>query len=101
MSYAKVKPQIVRLCRQDAEAWVTTLFDLYALPTDFPGKAAPAKVPAAPAKAKVDDKRRGGKMTISQALSGDDGSRRGRSMAAAKRSRSARASASTPASGTK
>ncbi|WP_029011705.1 translation initiation factor IF-2 [Niveispirillum irakense] len=52
-----------------------------------PGKAAPAKVPAAPAKAKVDDKRRGGKMTISQALSGDDGSRRGRSMAAAKRAR--------------
>ena len=40
--YAKVRPQIVRLCRQDADAWVTTLFDLYALPTDFPGKAAPA-----------------------------------------------------------
>jgi hypothetical protein len=42
VSYAKVKPQIVRLCRQDAGAWVTTLFDLYALPVDFPGKAAPA-----------------------------------------------------------
>ena len=42
VSYAKVKPQIVRLCRQDAGAWVTTLFDLYALPADFPGKAAPA-----------------------------------------------------------
>ena len=40
--YAKVRPQIVRLCRQDAGAWVTTLFDLYALPADFPGKAAPA-----------------------------------------------------------
>jgi len=52
-----------------------------------PGKAAPAKVPAAPTKAKGDDKRRGGKMTISQALSDDDGSRRGRSMAAAKRAR--------------
>ncbi|MFV3075110.1 translation initiation factor IF-2 [Niveispirillum fermenti] len=50
-----------------------------------PGKA-PAKVPAAPVKAKGDDKRRGGKMTISQALSDDDG-RRGRSMAAAKRAR--------------
>ncbi|OYQ35816.1 translation initiation factor IF-2 [Niveispirillum lacus] len=49
------------------------------------GKAA-AKVPAAPVKAKVDDKRRGGKMTISQALSDDEG-RRGRSMAAAKRAR--------------
>ncbi|MGQ3046270.1 MAG: translation initiation factor IF-2 [Niveispirillum sp.] len=50
-----------------------------------PGKA-PAKVPAAPVKAKVDDKRRGGKMTISQALSDEEG-RRGRSMAAAKRAR--------------
>jgi len=38
VSYAKVKPQISRLCRQDARAKVTTLFDLYALPTDFPGK---------------------------------------------------------------
>ena len=41
VSYAKVKPQIVRLCRQDPDAFVTTLFDLYALPADFPGKAAP------------------------------------------------------------
>lgn len=39
VSYAKVRPQIVRLCRQDAGARVSTLFDLYALPTDFPGKA--------------------------------------------------------------
>jgi len=38
-SYAKVKPQIKRLCLQDPEAWITTMFDLYALPTDFPGKA--------------------------------------------------------------
>lgn len=37
--YAKVKPQIVRLCRQDAGAHVSTLFDLYALPGDFPGKS--------------------------------------------------------------
>ncbi len=42
VSYAKVKPQIVRLCRQDPDACVTTMFDLYALPADFPGKAAPA-----------------------------------------------------------
>ncbi|MEO7160983.1 MAG: DUF4276 family protein [Polaromonas sp.] len=42
VSYAKVKPQIVRLCRQDANAHVSTLFDLYALPGDFPGKAASA-----------------------------------------------------------
>lgn len=45
VSYAKIKPQIVRLCRQDAGAWVSTLFDLYALPGDFPGKAA-ASYPA-------------------------------------------------------
>jgi len=36
--YEKVRPQILRLCRQDEGAYVTTLFDLYALPQDFPGK---------------------------------------------------------------
>ncbi|WP_176331627.1 DUF4276 family protein [Burkholderia vietnamiensis] len=39
VSYAKIRPQIEKLCRQDADAHVTTLFDLYALPGDFPGKA--------------------------------------------------------------
>lgn len=39
--YAQVKPQIVRLCRQDSQAVVTTLIDLYALPKDFPGQADP------------------------------------------------------------
>lgn len=39
VSYSKVKPQIQRLCRQDADARVSTLFDLYALPTDFPGRS--------------------------------------------------------------
>lgn len=38
VSYAKIKPQLQRLCRQDASAYVTTMFDLYALPKDFPGK---------------------------------------------------------------
>jgi hypothetical protein len=38
VSYAKIKPQLQRLCRQDADTHVSTLFDLYALPTDFPGK---------------------------------------------------------------
>jgi hypothetical protein len=38
-SYAKVRPQIERLCLQDSAAWITTMFDLYALPTDFPGKS--------------------------------------------------------------
>lgn len=42
VSYAKVKPQLLRLCKQDAEAHVTTMFDLYALPGDFPGKSLPA-----------------------------------------------------------
>lgn len=36
--YAKVKPQISRLCKQDRQARVSTLFDLYALPGDFPGQ---------------------------------------------------------------
>ncbi|WP_295543350.1 DUF4276 family protein [uncultured Thiohalocapsa sp.] len=35
--YAKVRPQIVRQCRQDSAAVVTTLIDLYRLPGDFPG----------------------------------------------------------------
>lgn len=39
VSYAKVKPQIEKLCSQDVNAHVTTLFDLYALPSDFPGKS--------------------------------------------------------------
>jgi len=39
VSYAKIKPQIEKLCKQDAGAHVSTLFDLYALPADFPGKA--------------------------------------------------------------
>jgi hypothetical protein len=42
VSYAKVKPQIERLCKQDAGANVSTMFDLYALPGDFPGKSDPA-----------------------------------------------------------
>lgn len=36
VSYAKVKHQIVRLCKSDCDAYVTTLIDFYALPTDFP-----------------------------------------------------------------
>ncbi len=41
VSYAKVRPQIEKLCKQDADAHVSTLFDLYALPSDFPGKSNP------------------------------------------------------------
>lgn len=42
VSYAKIRPQIERLCKQDADAYVSTMFDLYALPQDFPGKSDPA-----------------------------------------------------------
>lgn len=41
VSYAKVKPQIEKLCRQDAGAHVSTMFDLYRLPNGFPGKDSP------------------------------------------------------------
>lgn len=37
-NYDKVKPQISRLCKQDRQASVSTLFDLYGLPGNFPGK---------------------------------------------------------------
>jgi hypothetical protein len=36
--YPKVKPQIERLCKANPRDYVTTLFDLYALPSTFPGK---------------------------------------------------------------
>jgi len=38
VSYAKVKHQLIKLCRSDASAYVSTMFDLYRLPNDFPGK---------------------------------------------------------------
>lgn len=38
VSYGKVKNELTRLCRQDRKAQVSTLIDLYALPSDFPGK---------------------------------------------------------------
>jgi hypothetical protein len=40
VSYAKAKPQLLRLSREDASGFVSTMFDLYALPKDFPGKQA-------------------------------------------------------------
>ena len=38
ISYGKIKPQVYRKCREDSTAFVTTMFDLYGLPSDFPGK---------------------------------------------------------------
>jgi len=54
VSYAKIKPQIDKLCKQDAGAHVTTLFDLYALPKDFPGKSSPAYPHAGTGKRKAE-----------------------------------------------
>ncbi|TYT74324.1 DUF4276 family protein [Desulfobotulus mexicanus] len=35
-SYGKVKWQVENKCKEDANAWVTTLLDFYGLPSDFP-----------------------------------------------------------------
>ncbi|WP_343637671.1 DUF4276 family protein [Roseateles sp.] len=37
VSYGKVRWQIEQKCKEDPTAHVTTMFDLYALPEDFPG----------------------------------------------------------------
>lgn len=39
MSYGKIVHQVGRWCRHDPTAIVTTLFDVYGLPSDFPGFA--------------------------------------------------------------
>lgn len=52
-SFAKVKPQIENMCKHDKGAYVTTLFDYYAIPTDFPGYAELAGIANAPAVTKV------------------------------------------------
>ena len=35
-SYAKIKRQVKRKCKEDRSSWVTTMLDFYGLPTDFP-----------------------------------------------------------------
>jgi len=54
VSYTKIKPQIDKLCKEDTKAHVTTLFDLYALPKDFPGKSSPAYPHAGTGKRKAE-----------------------------------------------
>jgi len=49
-NWDKVKPQLANLLRHTNVAMVTTMFDLYALPTCFPGLAANSALPA-PARA--------------------------------------------------
>lgn len=44
VSYAKIKPQLNRKCLQDGSAFVTTMFDLYRLPNDFPGSSSLASM---------------------------------------------------------
>lgn len=36
--YGKIKHQLTKLCRGDRGAFISTMFDLYGLPNDFPGK---------------------------------------------------------------
>ncbi|MBD2533389.1 DUF4276 family protein [Nostoc flagelliforme FACHB-838] len=43
VSYAKIKPQLHRKCLEDKTAFVTTMFDMYALPNDFPGSGSGLK----------------------------------------------------------
>ncbi len=38
-TYGKVKFQIEKKCKEDSNAWVTTLIDFYGLPSDFPSSA--------------------------------------------------------------
>jgi hypothetical protein len=52
-SYSKVKPQIDKLCKQDPGAVVTTFFDFYALPKDFPGQNSLAAMGFVPSLVKV------------------------------------------------
>ena len=39
VSYGKIVRQVALWCKQDPKAIVTTLFDVYGLPSDFPGAA--------------------------------------------------------------
>lgn len=39
LRYVAIKPQLHRKCTEDRSAYVTTMFDLYRLPSDFPGKS--------------------------------------------------------------
>ncbi|WBS03503.1 DUF4276 family protein [Pseudoduganella sp. SL102] len=52
VSYAKVRPQLQRKCKEDPTSRVTTMFDLYALPNDFPGHEAARHLPSGLEKAR-------------------------------------------------
>lgn len=40
-TYGKLKNQVEKKCKEDPNAWVTTLIDFYGLPTDFPKLVTP------------------------------------------------------------
>ncbi|HTI68856.1 MAG TPA: DUF4276 family protein [Candidatus Limnocylindria bacterium] len=42
-SYAKLRNDVINWLNQDKEAWVTTMIDLYRLPSDFPERTSAAK----------------------------------------------------------
>ncbi len=44
VSYAKIKPQINNKCLEDKSAFVSTMFDLFRLPPDFPGRNDAGKI---------------------------------------------------------
>ncbi len=44
VSYGKVRRQLDIKCKEERNAYVTTLFDLFQLPTDFPGFQEAAKI---------------------------------------------------------
>lgn len=43
--YLKAKNDLIRWMKEDSSAWYTTMFDLYALPADFPGDHSNSQMP--------------------------------------------------------
>ncbi len=43
-SYGKIRWQVEQKCKEDKQAYVTTMFDVYGLPKDFPGKDEALKI---------------------------------------------------------
>jgi hypothetical protein len=43
-TYGKIQWQIKQKCKEDRDAYVTTMLDVYGLPKDFPGKAGSLKI---------------------------------------------------------
>jgi hypothetical protein len=52
-TYGKIQWHVKKKCKEDKTAYVTTMFDVYGLPKDFPGKAAAAKKTDIPGKVRL------------------------------------------------